>query len=118
MKKYTLANLIQSLQYLQHDLPVVLSQSEYPVHFCHKHDKIHLEIKNADISPMMTVGQLRDLARDFATTRIKDEGCFLRRSVNIIRVENGRTVNFAVKSLELVIGQNDQGYVYLVLDEA
>ena len=118
-KKYTLATLIQSLQYLQHDLPVVLSQSEIPTIFKQEYEtKISLKIEDKEGRTPVTVGELRDLARDFATTRLKDEKCFLRKSVHIFREENGRMTDFVIKSLELIIGQDDQGYVYLVLDEA
>jgi hypothetical protein len=122
-RKYTLAHLIKSLQYLQHDLPVVLSQSELPTIFTIKYGtKISLEIQDVDNKKPKTVGELRDLARDFAKTRLKDEKCFLRKSVHIFREENGRMTDFVIRSLELVIGQNkqgeDKGYIYLVLNEA
>lgn len=121
--KYTLSRLIKSLDYLHEDLPVVLSQSEMPTCFVFKYDtKIHLNIKKAEEVPTITtVKSLKKLAKDFAATRLKDEKCFLRKSIHISRTENGRVIDYVVKSLELVIGQdkqgNDQGYVYLVLDE-
>ena len=113
--KYTLSHLIQNLQHLQQDLPIVLSQSENPTIFQHDDHGtcICLKIEPDTESNEITVGELCFRAKDFAKTNLKNEVSFKDRRIHIFRKENTRVTNFVIKSLELV-----GDYVYLVLDEA
>lgn len=98
---YTLANLIEDLKKQNQDLPVILSQDEYPQCFKTLYvNQLHLQIADKD---MQTVAQFLELSKMFPEKY---------KQIHLQKVIDNHLYRFYVSGIE-----EHYGSVYIVLEE-